>query len=937
MRFLTGKLFVLGALGAAFLLFPADGLRALGLGEARVDSYLGQPLDVRVRLIEADAAALDSLTVAPATAGDYERLGIPSGAIALGLEVTVDRRVDPPTLRIRSQRPISDPVIQFLVDARWSSGRVLREYTLFLDPPTLAAAPPVRRAAQTPPEPEVARTPEPAEAESRPAPARPAPAPPSERQVETERAVADERPSPEQRSADPGGQVIGPVASGQTLWGIAQSWRPDTSLTMNQVMLAILDRNPQAFIDGNVNRLMRGAELTMPMVDELRALGAAEADRRMAAQMQSWEQRSATREVPVVAEAAVPEVERSRETPAESPEPELVHRLEVVPPESDIFDDGSAVSDGEVERASNRLSDLEDQMYAEALESNELIQHVGSIREAIRTREAAGLAVADEEMAMFEARLRDTRVAREEDERLMAEAELADDEVSAYFRELEAELGTTDDGAERVTEPLGRETPVEMEPEAAANEQAVPMEVAALDDARTDSAGLPFWLWLVAAIVLAGATISGLFWVRRRRAADSTVAGSKNSDDVAAQRKRVASSPENLAAHLALLQALAAHDESEAFSDALDDMYRRVEHDDDPRWQEALNLAVTQAPDHPLLTPNETAPGEGDDGLDDRTREMLGILGASPEEDNGDVQDSLDDYRIDSNVKPGDEVDDDDEFFGDEQDESDETNEPATGLMPGSSDANELDDLDATDLDLAELSDRLDDSTEDSPVEMPEEEESAELLNLGSADSELELDAFDDSAHKEASESPTPESRPTADETSDDSTEEDALDLDFNFSPGQYGSDPQPAAVEPDELALDEASVAHDMEEVDDTVDEHANEKADDIDEDFDVRGDRELEAFLGRDAGLDSDPEDGIDDDAGELAAPKQESQELEAAEDEGEPELSDEDAEVKLDLARAYLSMDDPDSARTLLEEITSGGSATMRAQARKLVDSL
>ncbi|MFU8832515.1 MAG: FimV/HubP family polar landmark protein, partial [Wenzhouxiangella sp.] len=820
------------------------------------------------------------------------------------------------------------------VDARWSSGRVLREYTLFLDPPTLAAAPPARRAAQTPSEPEVARAPEPAEPESRPVPSQPAPvpAPASERPVETERAVAEERPSPEQRSADPGGQVIGPVASGQTLWGIAQSWRPDSSLTMNQVMLAILDRNPQAFIDGNVNRLMRGAELTMPLADELRALGVAEADRRMAAQMQSWEQRSATREVPVIAEAAVPEVDRFRETPAETPEPELVHRLEVVPPESDIFDDGSAVSDGEVERASNRLSDLEDQMYAEALDSEELIQHAGSIRDAIRTREAAGLAVADEEMAMFEARLRDARDAREQDERLMAEAELADDEASAYFRELEAELGTTDDGAERGTEPLadGRETSLEMEPEAAADEQAVPVEVAALDEARTDSAGLPFWLWLVAATVLAGAAVAGLFWARRRRAAESAVVGSK-TNDVEAQRKRVASSPENLAAHLALLRALAADDESEAFSDALDDMYRRVEHDDDPRWQEALNLAVTQAPDHPLLTPNETALGEGDDGLDDRTREMLGILGASPDKDEDDAQDSPDDYRIDSNVKPGDEVDADDEFFGDEQDESDEADEPAIRLTPGPSDANELDDLDATELDLAELSNRLDDSTEGSPAEMPSEEESTELLDLDSDDSELELDVFEDSTDKEASES-------TTDDTSDDSTEDDALDLDFNFSPAQHGSDTQPAAFDPDELALDEASVAHDVEGVDDAVDDAVdddNEKVDDLDDDRHVRGDRELEAFLGRDARLDPEQDDGLDDGAGEMAATKQESQGL--AEDEGEPELSDEDAEVKLDLARAYLSMDDPDSARTLLEEITSGGSAAMRAQAHKLVDSL
>jgi len=910
MRFLTGKLFVLGVLGAALLLFPADGLRALGLGEARVDSYLGQPLDVSVRLIEADAASLDSLTVAPATPADYERLGVPSGAIALGLEVTVDRRVDPPVLRIRSRRPVSDPVIQFLVDARWASGRVLREYTLFLDPPTLDVAPPVRRteSAQTRPEPAQVAEPRPEVVEPGPAPVRPAPAAPApatEPQPEPERAVVAEPPRAEQPSPAYGQQIVGPIAAGQTLWGVANSWRPDSSLTMNQVMLAILDRNPQAFIDSNVNRLMRGAELTMPSEDEVRALGTAEADRRMATQMQAWEQGSAARDVPVVTEAAIPEVERSREVPAERFEPEVVHRLEVVPPESEIFDDGPAVSDGEVERASNRLSDLEDQMYAEALDSDELVRHAQSIHEAIQTREAAGLAVADEEMAMFEARLRDARADREESERLLAEADLAasDDDLSNYFRELEVELAGADNGMEASVgeaDPLaeeGLEAGADMDAEAA---EPAPVEVAALEDARTESAGVPVWLWLVGAIAVLGLIIGGIVFARRRKG--ETVVSA--TVDVEAQRERVAANPDNLAAHLALLKALASRDDPEAFSDALDDMYRRVDHDDNRHWQDALNLAVTQAPDHPLLTPNETALGDGDDGLDDRTREMLGILGASSEEEAD--EESPDDYRIDSDVQPGDEIDEDDEFFGTESDESDERDEQvATGPMTGSTGLNELD----ADLDLAELSNRIDEPGEELSVETSEGDE---LLDLD-ADS-LELEASDDEV---ASDEGSGEPPRIAAENSDES-ELDALDLDFNFTPGQDSQTASsPTAVDPDELALDEASVAPETDEIDD----------------LDGRGDRELEAFLGHGAGLDD--QDESDDEPLDLAADADET--LDVAEDEVEPELSDEDAEVKLDLARAYLSMDDPDSARALLEEITSGGSAAMRAQAHKLVDSL
>ncbi|MEX0914320.1 MAG: hypothetical protein WDZ60_00365, partial [Wenzhouxiangellaceae bacterium] len=118
------------------------GAHALGLGEARVDSFLNQPLDVRMRLLDVSDDDLDSLTVSTASPEDFERLGLMSNALALKLEVRVDRSVSPPVVRVTSARPVSDPVVQLLVDARWGSGRMLREYTIFLDPPTVEVEPP---------------------------------------------------------------------------------------------------------------------------------------------------------------------------------------------------------------------------------------------------------------------------------------------------------------------------------------------------------------------------------------------------------------------------------------------------------------------------------------------------------------------------------------------------------------------------------------------------------------------------------------------------------------------------------------------------------------------------------------------------------------------------------------------------------------------------
>jgi len=47
--------------------------------------------------------------------------------------------------------------------------------------------------------------------------------------------------------------------------------------------------------------------------------------------------------------------------------------------------------------------------------------------------------------------------------------------------------------------------------------------------------------------------------------------------------------------------------------------------------------------------------------------------------------------------------------------------------------------------------------------------------------------------------------------------------------------------------------------------------------------------------------------------------------------------EAATKLDLARAYMDMGDPDGARSILQEVLSEGSASQKQEARRLIDSL
>ncbi|MBB6085813.1 FimV/HubP family polar landmark protein [Wenzhouxiangella marina] len=970
------KVITTSLLLALLLLFPADWLRALGLGEARVDSYLGQPLDVSIRLIEPAGGSLDSLTVAPALSSDYDRLGIPSDALSLGLDVTVDRRVDPPLIRVRSSREVEDPIVQVLIDARWSNGRVLREYTLFLDPPTVPVAPPIRRvdteAAPRSMPAEPARQPEATRPRPAPAPAReaaPAPEPqPRPAAQPVERAPAAVRPN-----------VVGPIAPGQTLWSIAYSWRPSSGMTMNQVMLAILDRNPQAFINGNANQLRRGAELTMPSSDEVLGIDAAEADRRMRAQMQAWQPGAAVAEVPVIADEAIPEVEVESEPEQEAPVDDVVHRLEVVPPEGEVDDEGPAVSEAELSEARARLSELEDQMYTEGLENDQFYRQIEEIRDAIEAREMAGLAIADEEMANLEARLRDAREARAaEAEMAAADAaasaeEATGDEVDAYFRQLEDELGAGEEvaseaPAETVDAEQGASDTDSTQQEASTTEPTM-AEPAPMPVTDTGSGGLPAWIWAVLALVLAGG--AGAFWWLRKRGASGDAAGPSagvTGVDVEAARERVASNRDDLDAHLALLNTLAAEGDESAFSDALDGMYAVVDHDDDPRWQEALNLAVVNAPDHPLLTPPETASigldDDDDEGLDTKTREMLGILGGDDSSSGDDIHGSEFEDDVVAEASVFDQEDDDADSAPSREDRAEETLS------------------DAIDMDLAALSDRLDDEPEAADDE-------AEATDSG-----YSFD-FSTASEDESSEDQAEVSEPEVSIDAAENDEDDGLSLDLGAEDSggledlggdslggeslggetlggeTLGGDSESSRSEDEGLPLDldlgdedddlDAGDTLKLDEVDDTLkldsedtlqldaeelatftsggnsdeDEGVSTGADETldlstQELAEETGNQELEAFLGRDTAS-GEEEASFDDDV----EPSLEG--VPEADDEEAPELSDDDAEVKLDLARAYLSMDDPDSARTLLEEIVNGGSRAKREQAQELLDDM
>ncbi len=248
---------------AAALTLVSPVLFALGLGSASVDSYLNQPLDVRVGLISQSTDELTSITAGLASADDFKLLGLSRVAISVPLKFEIVTDSGEPHIRITSTEVVNEPVVQVLVEVTWASGRMLREYTLFLDLPTFeSAAPPVAVKPATPPavreKPFVESSPAVVEFAA------------------TE--SAGQLPEPAKQAPEPdSGEVYGPVANGETLWSIAEDISRGTQYSVNQIMLALQRKNPDAFFRNNINLLKRGVILRLPAYSEVEQLTSREA------------------------------------------------------------------------------------------------------------------------------------------------------------------------------------------------------------------------------------------------------------------------------------------------------------------------------------------------------------------------------------------------------------------------------------------------------------------------------------------------------------------------------------------------------------------------------------------------------------------------------------------------------------------------------------
>jgi pilus assembly protein FimV len=280
----------LGAVAAAIALagtFTSLQVQALGLGRVTVQSALGEPLRAEIDIPEINAEEAASLRASVASADAFKAAGLEYSAAVTNLQISLQRRPDGRSyLRLSSDRPVSEPFVDLILEARWASGRIVRDYTMLFDPPNLRAA---AQPMPAPTAPMVSRPPAPVAT----LPQAPAPAPyspPSPPAVMPAPAVRPSTPPPPpvaaSRTPSPSGETV-TVKAGDTAGKIAAQTKP-ASVSLDQMLVALLRSNPDAFIDGNVNRLKAGAVLEVPGADQAAAVSASEASRTIVAQSRDF-------------------------------------------------------------------------------------------------------------------------------------------------------------------------------------------------------------------------------------------------------------------------------------------------------------------------------------------------------------------------------------------------------------------------------------------------------------------------------------------------------------------------------------------------------------------------------------------------------------------------------------------------------------------------
>ena len=264
---------------------------ALALGRITVQSALGEPLRAEIDIAEMTTDEAASLKAGIATPETFKSAGLEYTAVLTGIDVKLMRRANGRSyLQLSGNRPVTEPFVDMVLEANWSAGRITRDYTMLFDPPNTragsAAAPPIVITAPILSAPAVPAMPaRPLTATPNALPQPPAPLPPPAPKVATPLPTPAPKPALIEPIPSTAQKII--IRPGDTAGKIAAQTKP-VSVSLDQMLAALLRSNPNAFIGGNVNRIKSGSVLDVPSAQAASAISPEEATQTILAQSKDF-------------------------------------------------------------------------------------------------------------------------------------------------------------------------------------------------------------------------------------------------------------------------------------------------------------------------------------------------------------------------------------------------------------------------------------------------------------------------------------------------------------------------------------------------------------------------------------------------------------------------------------------------------------------------
>ena len=1114
---------------------------ALGFGNIKLNSALNEPLDAEISLLSATVDEVSGLTVKMASREAFLRAGVDRPAFLNSFNIEIKSRADDTFyIHMTSRQPVREPFLNFLLELNWYNGRILREYTVLLDPPgrvlkqpAVIATPEVTQPAQIArePEPEIApepemapepvesapvpfpvpapvaveaeteiETPAPAEPESMPEPepvavepqpveeevvaeeVLPEPVAEPEAMPESIQADAEVLPEPEVVTADnlepaaagestafsddtelfpriplteyqegrtASSSASEPIAQGEldygitrkgdNLWTVAKKLQAgDESVSIYQIMMALLKNNPEAFRDGNINRLKIGHVLRIDDPALLQAMSDDEARAAYRLQTEEWERyRQEQLASPSSAEAPQPIVAGELEAPVETAESEATGELTVAAPGGEELSAGEGLADaalnGEVATLKEELRQLRSDAEAMGGTDAGLNNQIKELEAELADMQRA-ISIQDTELATVQQMAGKANEAEVVEEASVAEDKtgepVATEKEAVVTEETVAVVETAEDGSvqevittteqiEQEPAPVAEvETPVVEEPVQPPAPAVVPTPAPApapqaetgfmatlngifatiaatltgmmgsmVGDSLLLFVGLPILLVLIILMVIV---------IRRRKQAqggfqESILTGepaSVTADEAEAKEEEssflsdfavsgagaiqaedsevdplteadvfmaygryeaaeerlteaLENDPSRKELKLKLLELYNATKNQSAFESAAEDFYASLGEDanSDPMWEKVLTMGLELAPNNPLFTGDVVAPttaGEEpvaeDPGVNLSDSQVMDIgleTGVFQAEDLEPEKEET--SELDFNLDLGEAA---------ESEVGEEMSETASPMEeePVAAEDNALD------FDLELNSGAADETDSAEPptaeMEMPEETDAGLDFNLdtgdGSAAETEDIGGLDfelDSGDETATDLQVEDSGIELDVAKEDA--EDAMpDLEFSLDTDESTAEVT-LTEESDEtmvINLDDSDAAVGENEdtaidlnLEDTDSPTIETAADDV-------NDETLAIDLGDSLDFES-----MDSDSEDTAADL--TLDVEEASDAADLDLAAGGDEVgtKLDLARAYIDMGDPEGARSILDEVLDEGNDEQKQEAQQLIQQI